>query len=63
MMTMRKYIQPLTEIHPAQLAHVVMYSVWDEMGEEGQFANSHEFEEEDDTRFSNPVKDKNWDKL
>lgn len=60
---MKTYIQPITEIHAAELTQTFMgskYSVWDDMGEEGQFSNLQEFEEETQIAAS---KHDNWDKL
>ncbi len=62
-MTMKRYIRPLTDIHPASLAIPVMYSVWGEIGEEGQFANTRDFDEDDNHFNNHPKEDKNWDKF
>jgi len=58
---MRTYIQPVTEIHETQLMQVVMVSLWDEKGDEGQFSNTFDFEE--DKKLDAPIHNEKWDRF
>ena len=45
---MKKYIKPITECAEGELTLPLMLSLFDEVGEGGQLANSFDFEEEDE---------------
>ena len=59
---MKRYTRPVTDVHEMELMQVVMFSVWDEMGEEGQFSHTADFEEDENDNDS-PRAGVKWDRF
>ena len=60
---MKAYIQPITEIHAAELSQIIMNSkldMWDDLGEEGQFSNTFGFEGD---KKLDEIEQEKWDKF
>ena len=60
---MKTYIQPITEIHAAELSQIIMNSkldMWDDLGEEGQFSNTFGFEGD---KKLDEIEQEKWDKF
>ena len=60
---MKSYIQPATDIHPTYIEQHFMYSAWEEMGEEGQFAKQGLFDEEHEFGKKEAKEEEKWDKF
>ena len=60
---MKAYIQPITEIHGAELSQIIMNSkldMWDDLGEEGQFSNTFGCEGD---KILDAIEQEKWDKF